>query len=257
MTNADMLSTDAERQPIVTVKSGEVFADSRNVAAFFGKEHRRLLQTIRELHCSDKFRQHNFVPFKINDLSGESTSHVEMTKDGFAFVVLGFTGHEAAKFKEAYIERFNVMESELRSRPMMDPMQALNDPAAMRGLLLSYSEKVLALEADRAVMQPKIEALDRIADSEGSMCVTDAAKTLQITRNALFRWLRTSGWVYRRIGTNHDVAYQSRIASGCLIHKVEPYVRNDGSDGTRTQVRVTAKGLTVLAEAFPLAVRAA
>src|SRR5208282_4137135 len=49
---------------------------------------------IRELECSDSFRGCNFAPFKINDLAGESTSHVEMTRDGFSFLAFGFTGPE-------------------------------------------------------------------------------------------------------------------------------------------------------------------
>ena len=33
-----------------------------------------------------------------------------MTRDGFTFLVMGFTGKVAAQFKEAYIEAFNEME---------------------------------------------------------------------------------------------------------------------------------------------------
>jgi Rha family phage regulatory protein len=38
-----------------------------------------------------------------------------MTKDGFTFLVMGFTGAEAAKFKLAYITAFNDMEAKLRA----------------------------------------------------------------------------------------------------------------------------------------------
>ena len=33
---------NAERQPIVFIDNGEVFANSRDVAAYFGKEHRKI-----------------------------------------------------------------------------------------------------------------------------------------------------------------------------------------------------------------------
>ncbi|HGJ5890835.1 MAG TPA: Rha family transcriptional regulator [Arsenophonus apicola] len=39
----------------------------------------------------------------------------EMTKNGFIFLVMGFTGKKAAQFKEAYIAEFDKMESELNS----------------------------------------------------------------------------------------------------------------------------------------------
>ena len=38
---------------------------------------------------------------------------IEMTRDGFTFLAMGFTGSEAAKWKEAYINAFNAMESKL------------------------------------------------------------------------------------------------------------------------------------------------
>lgn len=41
-----------------------------------------------------------------------------MTRDGFVFLVMGFTGKMAAKFKEAYIKAFNAMEAMLRAREL-------------------------------------------------------------------------------------------------------------------------------------------
>lgn len=102
------------RSPVVQSDGGEVFADSRDVASFFEREHKSVLRAIRDMECSADFRGRNFTPFKINDLSGDSTSHVRMTRDGFMFLAMGFTGAKAAKWKEDYIAAFNAMEAELR-----------------------------------------------------------------------------------------------------------------------------------------------
>lgn len=131
-----------------------------------------------------------------------------------------------------------------------DPMAFLSDPAAMRGLLLTYTEKVIALEGEVQAMRPHVEALSRIAVSDGSLCVTDAAKTLQVRRKDLFDYLREQAWIYRRTGGAQDIAYQNKIQSGLLEHKVSTISRSDGSDKTTTQVRVTPKGLARLAEIF-------
>jgi Rha family phage regulatory protein len=85
---------------VVKIAAGEAMADSRDVAAYFGKDHKNVLRSIRDLDCSPSFTRLNFEPFKINDLTGESTSHVMMTKDGFNFLAMGFTGAKAAAFKE-------------------------------------------------------------------------------------------------------------------------------------------------------------
>ena len=42
-------------------KSEQVVVSSLDVAETFGKEHRRVMQDIRELNCSNEFSQHNFV----------------------------------------------------------------------------------------------------------------------------------------------------------------------------------------------------
>lgn len=241
---------DATRVPVVRITdTGEAMADSRDVAAYFGKEHRRVLQTIRELQCSGDFRRHNFVPFKINDLTGESTSHVMMTKDGFTFLVMGFTGGRAAAYKERYIAQFNVMESQLRRQAPAFAIPATYAEALR--LAADQSERLAQQEAQIATLVPKGEALDRIATADGSLCVTDAAKTLQVRPNDLFRWLRANGWIYKRPGTNTDIAYQSRLITGVLEHKTKPVPRPDGTEKIATQVRVTPKGLTVLAKLFP------
>lgn len=88
-----------------------------------------------------------------------------------------------------------------------DPVQLLSDPAAMRGLLLTYSERVIALEGKVADLAEKEEALDRISTADGSMCVTDAAKALQMRPKDLFSWLSQNGWIYKRTGAAHYLGY--------------------------------------------------
>lgn len=131
--------------------------------------------------------------------------------------------------------------------PAMDPMQALNDPATMRGLLLNYVEKNLVLEAKIEEQAPTIAAFERIAKAEGAMCITDAGKVLQMNRNSIFQYLREKRWIYSRPGKAGHLAYQERIRAGCLEHKVHVYQGKDGRDKTREQVLVTAKGFTALA----------
>lgn len=46
--------------------------------------------------------------------------YFELTKDGFIFLVMGYRGEKAAQFKEAYIERFNAMEAQLRQGAPID-----------------------------------------------------------------------------------------------------------------------------------------
>lgn len=231
--------------PIVRERDGKLWVDSRDVAAAFGKQHKDVLRDIRNLHCTEDFRGRNFAPFKIKDLTGETTSHVEMTKDGFTFLAMGFTGAKAAAFKEAYIGEFNRMEETLRSRPAADPVAMLNDPAALRGILGHYVDRVIALQGMVSELEPKAAVVDRIASTAGSLSMSDAAKSLGL-RPALFpTWLASIRWIFRRNGQQW-VAYQGKIDERMLEHRIVRLQRSTGPDKVVSQVRVTAAGMVAL-----------
>lgn len=96
---------------------------------------------------------------------------------------------------------------------------------------------------------PKVEALGRISEARGTMCLTDAAKHLGVRRKDLIEWLKANRWIYRREGSARWVAYQPREAQGLLEHKVTVLGMDEvGDQRLASQVRVTPKGLTVLAQ---------
>lgn len=253
MTNAQMTPMNAERNPVVFTKNGEVFANSRDVAEFFGKEHRDVLRAIDNLlQQAPEMRVRNFaqtVSERPNPSGGASiqSRSFNMDRDGFTLLAMGFTGGKALKWKLRYIEAFNAMEAELRRIANSGPTIDLNDPGALRGLLLTYSEKALQLEKQVQELLPSQEALQRISAADGSLCITDAAKALQMRPSDLFSWLRRNGWIYKRVGASHDLGYSSKTQSGLLEHKVTTVLRADGSEKVTEKVRVTAKGLTKLA----------
>ena len=88
------------------------------VAEYFGKQHKDVLRAIKMLDCSADFQERNFaLSFYINDIGrngGKKQNPMYyMTRDGFTFLVMGFTGKIAARFKEGYINAFNEMEKVL------------------------------------------------------------------------------------------------------------------------------------------------
>lgn len=65
----------------------------------------------------------------------------------------------------------------------------------------------------------------------------------------LNQWLNAHGWIYRRLGKGAWIAYQEKIQSGHLTHKLTPYFdEQTGDNKVSEQVRVTGKGLTLLAK---------
>lgn len=107
-----------ETENLVSVHDGQAVTTSLQVAEVFQKNHKEVLKTIRALDCSANLRERNFAPtFYSVDMPNNAKRKEPMYyigRDGFVFLVMGFTGKIAAKFKEAYIRQFNEMEEMLR-----------------------------------------------------------------------------------------------------------------------------------------------
>ena len=93
--------------------NGEIRTTSLKVAEAFGKRHDNVIRSIKGLDCSQEFNRLNFEGVNYQDAKGELRQSYEMTKDGFMFLVMGFTGQKAAAIKEAYINAFNKMAEQL------------------------------------------------------------------------------------------------------------------------------------------------
>lgn len=105
-----MTTLPTQSHPEITIINGRVVTTSLAVANYFTKRHERVLDRIRNLECSAEFTEHNFVLSEYTDASGRKLPCYQITRDGFAFLAMGFTGKRAARFKEAYINAFNQME---------------------------------------------------------------------------------------------------------------------------------------------------
>lgn len=97
----------------VFIQDQQVKTNSLKVADFFGKQHKNVLQKLESLDCSSNFSELNFKLAEYLDEQGKPRPMYEMTKDGFIFLVMGFTGSAAAHIKEAYINTFNHMAAML------------------------------------------------------------------------------------------------------------------------------------------------
>lgn len=98
---------------IVEIDEGGMFTTSLIVARAFEKEHFNVLRDIEKLECSEEFRAINFEAAEYEDAQGKMRPAYRLTRDGFAFLAMGFTGKKAAAWKEKFLEAFNVMERAL------------------------------------------------------------------------------------------------------------------------------------------------
>ncbi|EDC3952623.1 peptidase [Salmonella enterica subsp. enterica serovar Chester] len=133
---AIMATIPALVQPELCIIAGKVVTSSLAVASYFGKQHKNVIQKIASLECSAEFTELNFQLSEYIDASGRKLPCYQITRDGFAFLAMGFTGKRAAQFKEAYINAFNQMEKQL-SKPSV-----LSDAAHNASVLYSYISSI-------------------------------------------------------------------------------------------------------------------
>lgn len=120
-----------QNTPVVTVVDGNVTTLSTDVAAFFEKRHDVVLRAIENIRSSlDSNRLHNFAETEVTRESPLKkgtfikSKAYRLTRDGFTFLAMGFTGARAQEFKWAYIDAFNKMEAALRQCPVAAEISA-------------------------------------------------------------------------------------------------------------------------------------
>lgn len=230
---------------VISQHAGMLATSSLGIADKFEKRHADVLRSVAELECSQDFRKRNFA-FSTYRPEGQRRDYpyVEMSRDGFTFLVMGFTGKEAAAWKEKYIAAFNAMEAQVRSSSQID----LSDPSQLVPLLTSYAQRTQIAEAKVTEMAPKAEAFDRLDTAEGNLTVRPASKVLGIPEHKFTKWLEVNRWAFRQGGKGALQAYVEKRNAGYVDHKLGRYVdRQTGDDKVSATLVITPKGMARLA----------
>ena len=93
--------------------NNRIFTNSLLVAEKFGKLHKNIMQTIKDLMTSAEKSADLFIESEYPDNYGRMQPMYIMNRDGFTLLVMGFTGDKALQFKLDYIEAFNRMEEQI------------------------------------------------------------------------------------------------------------------------------------------------
>jgi Rha family phage regulatory protein len=148
--------TDQELS-LVAVENEHAVTTSLRVAEVFGKQHKDVLKAVKSLDCSEEFRERNFALSKIDYQNGNIKKQLPMyyiTRDGFMFLVMGFTGKTAAKWKEAYIKAFNEMEAKIRAEQMAKAIEEHDKKEAEE-----YEKLLEREEREEAAIDARVAAM--------------------------------------------------------------------------------------------------
>lgn len=225
---------------LVFIKNDRALTDSLTIAETFGKEHRRVLQDIRELECSREFNKHNFVLIYYKDSMNREKPQFLITQDGFSFLVMGYTGTQAARFKEMYINEFNRMKQELIDQ--QKPSYEIDDRVKRATKWIEEEKERQQLQETIEQQQPKVSFADACLASNDSILIRELAKLatdqgLNIGQNRLYKKLRQWGYILR-----YSTEPTQRAMDAGYFEVIQRIHQTpDGSKLSRT-TKVTPKG---------------
>ncbi|ELD3773216.1 Rha family transcriptional regulator [Campylobacter coli] len=137
---------------VFEVVGDEIFANSLQIAEVFEKDHSNVLKAIDKLP-NDEFKSSNFKYDSYFDKKSEQRRMINLTRDAFSLLVMGFTGEKAYKWKILFIKAFNEMEKRLRNieyekHDKLAFRQSLGYKSQLKQQKEHYENKIKALKYD-------------------------------------------------------------------------------------------------------------
>lgn len=213
---------------------------SRDIAERTNKEHKNVLADIRKM-LADLGKGSAEFSADVPDSYGRMQPGYLLPKRECLILVSGYS----VELRAAIIDRWQELEArEAQPRFILDP----SDPKVMLAVFDHLQKQVAEKDEIIATQGVQVKKLERLEGAKGSMCITDAAKTLGTGRDALFARLQAERWIFKRAGNKNWLAYDDKRRSGHLEHDDHLYTDNEGRERVATRVLVTAKGLVKLAE---------
>lgn len=235
---------------VIRSQQGRDVTTSLIVAEVFGKEHSKVCRDIENLSCSESFNAANFGVISYIDSRGREQKAYEMTKDGFSFLVMGYTGEKAGQFKEAFINEFNRREMMLKS----DDYILARSQEILHNRLQMAEKQLEAQRAELEAAAPKVAFANAMLASKNSCLVGELAKIIsqngyKIGQNRLFQWLRDNGYL-GKCGEYYNIPNQRHIENGLFEVKRSTRSGSNGELYNITTTKVTPKGQEYFLQKF-------
>lgn len=223
----------------IVAPSNTVTMSSREIAELTGKQHQHVMRDTKRMLGDLGFDASTFGRIYHDGLNRQQTEYV-LGQDLVITLLAGYS----APLRFRVVTRLHELETV--SRQAVTIPKTL--PEALRFAALQ-AEQNLQLQQVIDKQAPKVEALNRLAKTQSDVCITTAAQLLGVRPTRLFAWLNQNRWIHRRTAHSSWVAYQPRLTSGVLKHKLVKVGGGEGQDiKVIEQVMVTRSGIVALAE---------
>lgn len=147
-------------------QDGQLVVTSRQIAENFEKEHKHVLETIRNL-VAENSAVKNMIIESSYENRGKQYPEYLLTRDGFSLLVMGFTGAKALEWKLKYIEAFNKMEETLKN-PYKGLSKELQAVFILDKKTQEIEKKVDDLEANMPLFNVECKELQSLVKKVGT-----------------------------------------------------------------------------------------
>lgn len=135
---------------ILSTQNGEPVVSSRQIAENFGKEHKHVLDAVKNLVAENSAAKSMFYETTFENRGKQYPMYL-MNRDGFSLLVMGFTGKAALEWKLKYIQAFNEMEKKLATPQMPKLSKELQALFLLDDRTQRQEQRITALENNMVV----------------------------------------------------------------------------------------------------------
>lgn len=173
------IAKKSKNEILIFEEKGQPFTTSLDIAEKFEKRHEYVVKKIERIGELDGFTAQTFLLSEYVDSTGRVAKMYNITRDGFAFLAMGFTGRKADEWKVKYIRAFNKLIEVIQNSKTAN-QENLNDPNWKPQRIES---KVVRLDLTDALKKLAIYAKAQGSESP-NMCYTNYSRLV----NRLFEF---------------------------------------------------------------------
>ena len=219
----------------------------REIADLTGKEPKHVKRDCDVMFKELGLNPAGYVQSWAHPQNGQTYIEYMLPRDLVETLITGYS----IKLRHAVLNRLRELEqfvAQVKPAPLLPDFT--NPAVAARAWAEQFEAKQIA-EQQIAVLAPKAEALETIADTSNTYCLRHCAKTIGIRESDLIQLLIDKKWIYREPSKTPGRSgklqpHASYVANKVFINRLSPVITNQytGEEKVHTNMRVTAFGLT-------------
>lgn len=245
-----------QQNVVYKTEKGTPVTDSLKVAQVFGKQHKNIMQAVRNIlgSAENSAHRHWFYESTYLDAQGKPRPMFIMNRDGFSLLAMGLTGAKAMQFKVGFIEQFNAMEKVVRQVQQVPTPAIPQSFAEALRLAASQAEQIEQQQKKIEADAPRVLFSQAVETSNESVLIGELAKIIcqngvNTGEKRLFAWMRENGYLCQ-YGERYNQPTQKAMELGLFEIKKTTIQKPNGDTLISNTTKVTGKGQVYFVNKF-------